>query len=68
MKALLLSCAALSASLFVTSPSALAAKANSICDRLEQTLAHLNEARLKGPEVDLVALRRRISELASRLA
>jgi len=50
------------------SPSSLAAKANSICDRLEQTLAHLNEARLKGPEVDLVALRRRISELASRLA
>jgi ParB family chromosome partitioning protein len=51
-----------------SSASSLAAKANAICDRLEQALARLNEARHGASEVDLVALRRRISELASRLA
>lgn len=48
--------------------SSLVRKANSICARLEHTLVRLNEARHEEPEVDLVALRRRISELASRLA
>jgi ParB family chromosome partitioning protein len=48
--------------------SSLVSKASSICDRLEQALDRLNEARLEAREVELVALRRRISELASRLA
>jgi ParB family chromosome partitioning protein len=48
--------------------SSLVSKANSICDRLEQTLVRLNDSRHEEPEVDLVALHRRISELASRLA
>jgi ParB family transcriptional regulator, chromosome partitioning protein len=52
----------------VAATSSLVTKANAICDRLEQTLVRLNEARHESPEVDLVALRRRISELASRLA
>lgn len=52
----------------VAATSSLLAKTNAICDRLEQNLVRLNEVRHEAPEVDLVALRRRISELASRLA
>lgn len=51
-----------------SSPASLLAQANSICGRLEQTVVRLNEAPHDGLAVDLVALRRRISELASRLA
>jgi hypothetical protein len=51
-----------------TSPATLIAQANATCARLERTLARLNKAENEGRAVDLVALRQRIANLASRLA
>ena len=50
------------------STSSLIAQANATCLRLERTLARLNKAKPEGLEGDLVALRRRIAEIASRVA
>ncbi len=51
-----------------TSSAILLVQANATCARLEQTLARLNKTEHEGCEVDLVALRQRIADLASRLA
>ena len=50
-----------------TSSATLFAQANAACARLEQTLARLNRAEHGARDVDLVALRQRIADLASRL-
>jgi ParB family transcriptional regulator, chromosome partitioning protein len=42
-------------------------QANAACIRLEHTLTRLNKAEHRGREADLVALRQRIADLASRL-
>jgi ParB family chromosome partitioning protein len=51
-----------------TSSDMLIAQANATCARLERILARLNKAEHEDCEVALVALRRRIADLASRLA
>lgn len=51
-----------------TSTATLLAQANASCARFERTLARLNKAEHEGHEVDLIALRRRIADLASRSA
>lgn len=48
--------------------SSLIAQGNAACARLERTLARLNQAELESREGDLAALRRRLADLASRLA
>ena len=50
-----------------TSWATLLAQSNAACARLEQTLARLNKAEHEGRDVDLVALRQRIADLASHL-
>jgi ParB family transcriptional regulator, chromosome partitioning protein len=50
-----------------TSWATLLAQSNAACTRLEQTLARLNKAEHEDRDVDLVALRQRIADLASRL-
>ena len=51
-----------------TSSATLLAQANAICARLERALARLSKAEHRGREADLVALQKRIADLASRLA
>jgi ParB family chromosome partitioning protein len=51
-----------------TSSATLLAQANAACAQLEQAIARLNKAEHEGREEDLAALRRRIADLASRLA
>ena len=50
-----------------TSWATLLAQSNAACARLEQTLARLNKAEHGARDVDLLALRQRIVDLASRL-
>ena len=51
-----------------TSSATLLAQANETCARLERILASLNKAEHEGREIDLVSLRQRIADLASRSA
>ena len=46
-------------------PTTLIVRANTACTRFEQTLDHLNTAGVAVPEVALVALRRRVADLAT---
>jgi hypothetical protein len=48
--------------------SSLIVQANAACARLERILARLNKAEHASPKDDLVALRRRIANLASEIA